>query len=385
MKTQQATGSKIKPYLLAGGGIVAVLLVLGGIKFLQINAMIQAGAAMVMPPTTVTAAEVVSDSWRPSIPSVGSVAPVQGVDLSFESSGVVSSVEFENGIPVTKGQRLASLNIASEEAQLKQAEAQASLAMVNHERATKLRREKTISQSEYDSADAERRKALASVEQIRAEIAKKTLVAPFAGRAGIRKINIGQRMEAGTPVVSLHMSDPVFVDFSLPQKQVSLLAVGMDIAITVDAYPSTEFNGKLTALDPDVDPAKRSVSLQATLANPEGKLMPGMFVQVSVQMPEAKSVLTIPATAVLYAPYGNSVFVVDEKKDEKTGQTQKVARQQFVRLGMMRGDFVEVINGLKAGETVVTSGAFKLRPGAPVAVDNKLAPNASLTPTPPNT
>jgi len=238
-------------------------------------------------------------------------------------------------------------------------------------------------------AEAQAKQANAQIDNIRAVIAKKIIRAPFAGRTGIRQVNLGQFLDNGAAIVTLQSLDPVYVDFSLPQQDLAQLGVGMAVRVTTDAFPDQRFEGKLTAINPEVDAVTRSVRLQATLANPAGKLRPGMYVNVAAVLPQTERVLMIPATAVLYAPYGDSVFVdsvfvVEDKKDEKTGATGKVLNQKFVRLGKTRGDFVVVTSGLEAAQTVVTTGVFKLRHGMSVVVDNKLTPSFQLTPKPAN-
>jgi membrane fusion protein (multidrug efflux system) len=253
------------------------------------------------------------------------------------------------------------------------------------ERARELRAQSTIAQSELDSAEAQIQQAAAQADNIRSIIAKKTIRAPFGGRLGLRLVNLGQILHEGDPIASLETLDPVYVDFSLPQQNLADVAPGSAVRVTTDAAPGQTFEGKVNAINPDVDFATRSLRIQATLPNPGEKLRPGMFANVEIVRTEQIKVLVIPATAVLYAPYGDSVFVIDEKKDAHTGQVQKTLRQQFVRLGLARGDLVTITSNLNPGDTVVTSGVFKLRPGLPVEVDNKLAPNAQAAPKPDNT
>jgi len=253
------------------------------------------------------------------------------------------------------------------------------------QRARELRAQSTISQSELDSAEAQIQQAAAQADNIRSVIAKKTIRAPFSGRLGIRLVNLGQILHEGDPIASLETLDPVYVNFSLPQQNLADVAPGSAVHVTTDAAPGQTFEGKVNAINPDVDFATRSLRIQAILPNPGEKLHPGMFANIEVVLPAREKVLVIPATAVLYAPYGDSVFVIDEKKDDRTGHVQKVLRQQFVRLGLARGDLVTITSNLNAGDSVVTSGVFKLRPGLLVEVDNKLAPNAQAAPKPDNT
>jgi membrane fusion protein (multidrug efflux system) len=256
------------------------------------------------------------------------------------------------------------------------------LAKLNYERLKKLLDRRTIAQSQYDNAEAQYKEGVARADAIRAVIAKKNIRAPFAGRLGIRLVNLGQILNEGEPIVSLQSIDPIFVNFSLPQQQLAQVQTGLTVRITSDALPGEAIEGKITAINPEVDAATRNIRIQATVANQQEHLRPGMFVNVAVVLPAANNVLAVPATAVLYAPYSDSVFVVDEKKSENNSDPGLVVRQQVVQLGEKRGDFVAVAAGLEAGETIVSTGAFKLRNGQAVVVDNTLAPEFKLAPEP---
>jgi membrane fusion protein (multidrug efflux system) len=273
-------------------------------------------------------------------------------------------------------------DISSEKAQLRGAEAALELARVNVERMRKLLADETIAQSQYDNAAAQYKEARAQVDNIRATIEKKTIRAPFAGRLGIRLVNLGQTLNEGDQIVSLQSLNPIFVNFSLPQQELAQIRLGLKVQLTTDVLPGEIVEGKITAINSQVDTSTRNIGVQATVANSQEHLRPGMFVKVDVVLPVEDQVLAIPTTAVLYAPYGDSVFVVEEEKSEKNGQHGKIARQQFVRLGEKRGDFASVVSGLKEGETVVSTGAFKLRNGQAVVVDNTLAPGFQLAPKP---
>jgi len=373
----------LKKFTLTTLGIILIVGFLVGTKMLQFNAMAAAGANMVAPPETVTAATVKSETWENSISVTGSFAAVQGVTVSAEMAGKGSKLSFEAGAAVNAGDVLVQLDVSTEEAQLRAAEATAALAKLNLTRAQKLREEGTNSPADLDAADAQAKQSAAAADQIKAVIAKKTIRAPFAGRLGIRLINLGQNLKEGDPIVTLQTLDPIYVNFSVPQQRLSAIAQGAVVHVKTDAAPGEKFDGKVNAINPDVDPATRNVRVQATITNNSAeKLRPGMFATVEIVLPTSESVLAIPATAVLYAPYGDSVFVIDEKKNEKSGQVEKTIHQQFIRLGTARGDFVAVENGLKVGDEVVTTGAFKLRAGMAVTVDNKLAPDAQLAPKP---
>lgn len=365
---------------MAIGGLIAVVAVLGGIKALQIGAMIAHGAQMVPPPESVSSAKVQTRSWTPQLNAIGSLSPVQGVMVSAELSGVVRTIGFESGATVAKGDLLVQLDVELEQAQLRSAEAQAELARLDIERAKQLRAQNAIAQSELDSVDSRHKQAVAAVEALRATIAKKTLTAPFAGRAGIRQVNLGQFVDAGKPVVTLQSMDPIYADFHLPQQRLSELRTGLAIRLETDAFPGRSFEGKLQAINAEVDQATRNVWLQASLPNPDGALRPGMFARVAVLMPRQETLLTVPATSVLHAPYGDSVFVIEPA--EGGG---KVVRQRFVRLGPVMGDFVAVTQGVKESDEVVSAGAFKLRNNMPVSINNTLAPEARLQPNPDDT
>lgn len=370
-------------------GLVGCALLVAGplilVKGSQFKAMGAAGAAMVMPPTTVTASAAVEQSWVTSLVATGSVAPVQGVTVGAEMPGKVVKIAFEAGATVKAGDLLVQLDTSTEEAQLRAAEAAAALGTANLARARELRQSGTNSPADLDASDAQSKGAAAQADNIRAVIAKKTIRAPFAGRLGLRLVNLGQILKDGEPIATLQTLDPIYVNFSLPQQRLAQVSAGNTVRVTSDAAPGQTFEGKISAISPEVDSVTRNVRLQATISNQGEKLRTGMFANVEVVLPTAEKVLAIPATSVAYAPYGDSVFVVDEKKDEKSGKVELTLRQQFVRLGTARGDFVNVVDGLKPGEKVVTSGVFKLRAGTHVVIDNTLEPKAQLAPKPNNT
>ena len=364
-------------------GLIVLIAVLGGIKGLQIFRMTAAGKQFVPPPETITSFEVQTKAWETLLTSVGTLEAVQGVMVTAELKGKVENIAFEPGAKVRAGDLLVQQDISSETAQLRASEAAVKLAKITLERTRKLLIEKTVSQSQYDNADAQYKQAAAQADNIRAAIAKKTIRAPFAGRLGIRLINLGQTLNEGDAIVSLQSFDPIFANFSLPQQQLAKVRPGLFVRMTTDALPGRTIEGKITAINPAVDTATRNIEIQATASNPGEQLRPGMFVSVNVVLPTQEKVLPIPATAVLYAPYGDSVFVVEEKKNEKKSQQpSKIVRQQFIRLGEKRGDFIAVASGLKEGETIVSTGVFKLRNGQSVVVNNSLAPEFKLMPKP---
>ncbi|ACB77078.1 efflux RND transporter periplasmic adaptor subunit [Opitutus terrae] len=375
----------IKRFALTTVAIIVIVGALVGTKLLQFRAMAAAGAHMTPPPETVTSAPVREEDWPDTVTATGSVESVQGVTVAAELAGKVMKLAFEPGALVQAGDLLVQLDTSSEEAQLRAAEASAQLAKANFDRSRDLIQKATISQAELDAADAQYKEAVARADNIRATIAKKTIRAPFAGRLGLRLVNLGQILREGDAITTLQTLDPVYVNFSVPQQRLSVLHPGADVRVTTDAAPKVVFAGKITAISPEVDVVTRNVRVQATVPNVEERLRSGMFANVEVVLPTAEKKLIVPATAILYAPYGDSVFVIEEKKDPQSGQVQQVLRQQFVRLGGARGDYVAVTSGLKPGDQVVTSGVFKLRAGTPVVIDNKLAPDAKLDPKPANT
>ena len=366
---------------------VAVSLLVAAITFTklgQFTAMGEAAQNMILPPETVTAMSVESEQWEQTIIATATVTAVQGVEVSAEIGGRVKLIAFQSGSLVNKGDVLIELDTASEDAQLASAEATAALAKASLSRVKKLNKQNLTSQDALESAEAKVKETVAQANNVRALIAKKTILAPFSGRLGLRQVNLGQILREGDAIVSLQTLDPIYVDFSVPQKELSRLEPGLEVQITVDAAPDETFIGKIIATNPDVDLATRSVRVRAKVANPDEVLRAGMFAKATVIMPERKTVLPVIATAIAYATFGNSVFVIDEQTNEQSGETEKVLRQQFVRLGQARGDFIDVIEGLKPGESVVTSGVFKLRSGMKVIIDNTLAPEPSINPQPSN-
>jgi len=365
-------------------GVLLLVGLLAGIKVLQFDRMAEVGSQFVPPPQPVTSAGAQEQSWESTLPAVGSLTAVQGVTVAAELPGKVVQIAFTPGASVRRGDLLLQQDISAEQAQLPGAEAEVALQRANLERIRQLLAEKVVSQAEYDSAEAAYRVALAAAANIRAAIGKKTIRAPFSGRLGVRLANLGQVLKEGEAIVSLQSLDPIYADFSLPQQQLAALRIGMPVRLTSDALPGETVAGTLTTISPEVDASTRNIRLQATLENPDERLRPGMYVNVAVILPERQEVLAIPATAVLYAPYSDSVFIIEEPSGGQDNGSGLTLRQQFVRLGEKRGDFVAVVSGLKAGETVVSTGVFKLRNGQAVVVDNTLAPEFQLAPQPEN-
>ena len=373
----KSTRKMVIKALLAVGALV---LVICGIKAMQIVKM--ATTKPPMPVATVTSAPVKEEDWAPMLSAVGAVSAVQGAMVSTELAGTVSEIMFQNGGVAKKGDVILKLDASQEEALLRSAEAEAELARTDLERTRGLASQNVVSKAELDAAESKFRRLTAVVDQMRSNIRKKTIVAPFDGELGIRQVNVGQMINAGQQVVLLQSLDPVYVDFALPQQHLQNLSTGLEARVRTDALPGREFIGKLTAINSAVDTATRNVTLQATLENPDHALRPGMFIKIDIVLPEKHKSLVIPGSAISYAPYGDSVFVIEKQKDNKTGKESQVLRQQFVRVGEARGDFVSITTGLKAGETVVGTGVFKLRNGMAVAINNDLAPKPQINPTP---
>jgi membrane fusion protein (multidrug efflux system) len=372
---------KLRKFSLA----ILILLViaggLAGIKVLQIKTMVAAASSMAPHPEAVATFVAHRTNWPVTLGAIASISAVQGVIITPEIPGAVQNIAFESGTNVSTGDLLVRLNTSSEEAQLSALEAQVELAKLNVERVRTLAQQNMVSQSDLDTAEATLKEAAGNADAIRATIAKKTIRAPFSGQLGIRRVNLGEYVDVGKPIVSLQSLSPVYADFTLPQQEVPRLTKGMKVTLSTDAYPGREFSGFLSAINPDLDTTTRSVRLQATFDNPEQLLRPGMFARAEVVLPEDQTVTIVPTTSIIAAPYGDSVYLVESKADDK-GNSLLVARQQFVRTGRARGDFVAVETGLKPGEKVVSAGAFKLRNGIAVKENNELVPKTSETPHP---
>ena len=363
-------------------GIAVVLVVLAAlavVKTMQIRKIISSP----WPPesATISTAVVHEEMWPDTLTAVGSVNADQGVTVAPEIAGTVSEIDFESGAQVKQGDLLLRLDTSTEEAQLRAAQAQADWTKVSAERERKLVADKTASQSELDQAEAAWKQADANADNIHATIAKKTIRAPFAGKLGIRLVNLGEQLDVGKGIVSLQSLSPVFVDFSLPQQEFAKLQTGLKLRAAAEAFPTNQFEGEISAINPDLDASTRSVRVRAKFENPEELLRAGMFARVAVVLPQENSVKVIPATALLSAPYGDSVFIVTP---DTNGSTNLVVHQAFIRTGRARGDFVSVESGLNLGDKVATAGLFKLRNGLPVFENNEVAPKSSEKPTPPN-
>lgn len=372
----------IKKFLIAIAGFAVVVITLGAVKVAQIKEM--TSISHVPPPTAVTTAEAQSVEWHPYISAIGTLAPVQGATLSADADGIVSRIVADSGTAVKAGDLLVEFDTSVEQAQLAAAEARANLAKVTFDRNKDLFDRNASSKSDFDAADATYKQAVADMEAIKAQIAKKQVRAPFDGRVGIRLANVGQFVARGRDLLPLQKLDPMYVNFAVPQRYLPAVANGQEIEVRVDAYGDKDFVGKITAVNAAVDPATRNISVQATIANPDEALRAGMFARIEVQLKGVEHQIAVPATAIAYASYGNSVFVVEKMKD-KEGKEYLGVRQQFVKLGATRGDLVVVSEGLKAGEEIVTSGVFKLRNAMPIQINNSAVPSASEAPKPANT
>ncbi len=361
--------------------VVLVLTTLGFVKYRQIETAIHAAAGYQPPPEAVTTIVAEREQWPSAMNVIGSVEAVQGVTVAADLPGTVAKIYFDSGKSVHQGDVLVELDTRQERAQLASLEAQRDLAKVNYERYQELSKQGVISRQDYDKASADQRQTEANVAEIKATIERKTVRAPFSGILGIRKVNLGEYLAAGAPIVSVQSLNPIYVDFGVPQQDVGKLQVGRTLEVTRDALPGHIFSGHISALDSVIDENTRNIQVQATLPNPGAKLRPGMFVNVDLNLGASQPAITLPASAISYAPYGDSVFVVTDLKDPK-GNTYRGVRQQFVKIGPSRGDQVAILSGLNPGDEVVSSGVFKLRNGAAVTVNNKIQPENNPAPKP---
>ncbi len=365
----------------------AVLGGLFGFKAFVGGKIKEAMAGMANMPQTVSAVKAASSDWQPRIDAVGSLRARRGADLSLEVPGVVDEIKFQSGDEVQAGQILLRLRNDDEVAKLQSLEATAQLYQLTYDRDVKQLKAQAISQATVDSDEANLRNAKAQVAQQKAIVEKKTLRAPFAGRLGLRQVDIGQYLSAGTVIATLQALDPIYVDFLLPQQVVAQLSVGQMVRAKVDAFPGREYVGKITAINPKIETASRNIQVRATLPNADQKLLPGMFATVELETGAAQRLVTLPQTAVSYNPYGSLVYLVDDKDKESGGKDaggkpQPVARQVFVTTGATRGDQVAILKGVADGDMVVTSGQIKLRNGAPLAIDNRIVPTNDAAPKP---
>lgn len=345
--------------------------VIGGVFYVKTQQwqMMAEMASQPEPPATIATTEVKQESWQPSLSAVGSMVAVNDVSVTNEVPGKVAKIQFESGQRVKKGDVLLQLDAEVDRAELKGLQAELQLAEVQFNRAAKLVKERTLSQSDYDEAKARLESAKANVASKRAVIDKKTIRAPFSGLLGIREVDLGEYLAAGSNIVPLQSLDPIYVDYTLPERYLSKLSVNQSVQLTVQAYPNEQYSGHIEALNPGIDPGTRSVRIRAILDNPNGLLRPGMFAEVRTLLPRQNNVLTLPQRAITYAPYGNSVFVVIEKDG------QKVVQRRQVETGTVRNGDVEILEGLEKGDVVVSAGQNKLRNDQPVQIDNSIELN----------
>ncbi len=361
--------------------LAAVLGGLGFVKFRQIQVAIAQGASFQMPATAVTTVVAQRETWPSTLTVIGTAAAVEGVTVSADLPGTIDKIHFESGQPVHEGDILVELDTRQERAQLANLEAQRDLASINYGRSQELAKAGVISRSEYDNADAQKKATEAQVGDIKAAIARKTIHAPFTGLLGIRQVSLGQYLAAGQAIVSLQSVDPIYVNFGVPQQNAASMTLGHIVRVTNSDLPGIAVSGRITALDSVINEQTRNIQVQATLANKGNKLRPGMFVQVELPLGQPRQVVPLPASAINYAPYGDSVFIVSEMKGPK-GNTYRGVRQQVVKIEGSRGDQVAITSGLNPGDEVVSSGVFKLRNGAPVQVNNSVKPENNPNPKP---
>ena len=365
--------------------LLAVGVVFGGIfgfqafKAVMIKKFI---TALSNPPQTISASTAATSEWQPKIEAIGSLRAVRGADLSLETPGVVESISFNSGDDVQEGATLLKLRIADDVARLESLKAMAELNEITLDRAQRLLKTQAVSQAQLDSDAANLKNAKAQVAQQEAIIDKKILRAPFAGNLGIRAVDLGQYLGAGTPIVTLQALDPIYVDFFVPQQSVDQVRLGQQVAIKVDAYKDQTFSGEISAVNPKVDISNRNVQIRAILKNPDHKLLPGMYATVDIAVGSPATYVTLPQTAITYNPYGDTVYVVESKGNDGEGKPQFTARQTFVTIGPTRGDQVAILRGIEAGDTIVTAGQIKLHNGSVVMIDNSVTPTAEAAPVP---
>ena len=335
-----------------------------------------------MPPVTVSALKAASEDWQPQLKAVGSLRAVRGVDVTCEIAGLVRSVHFKSGDETKADQILVQLNADSDIAQLRSLEAAAELAQIVYERDKKQFAAQAISRATLDSDAADLKGKQAQVAQQAAVVKKKTIHAPFAGRLGISPVNRGQYLNPGDKIVTLQSLDSIYVDFYLPQQELSRVSPGQTVVAFTDAYPGRTFSGKISAVNPKVDPQTRNVQIEAMLQNPRHELLPGMYASIEVRAGAVQRYLTLPRTAVTFNPYGETLYIVEETGKGPDGKPVRTAKQTFVTMGPTRGDQVAILKGIKEGDLVVTSGQLKLKSGSPVVINNKVQPSSDAAPKP---
>lgn len=388
-----ATRGRLKIYLLVAAGLLVVIGLLGGIKGAQIGKLIGMGKQFQVkgpPPEAVGSAAATAETWETSVSAVGSIASLRSVAVSNEVPGTVSKIRFESGQIAKEGQVLVELDADVERAQLASVDARRDLAVRNAERSRKLAAGSVISRAQLDDVEAQLKTATTDTAALRAQVERKVIRAPFRGRLGIRAVNVGQYLTPGTTVTTLDAMGGTFADFTLPQEELAVISVGLPVRVTLEGKKEA-LTGTISAIDPTVDPTTRNVKIRAAIPEQSDTPRPGSFVTVDVIQPTKTQVVAVPGTAIVHASYGDSVFVIEDKKPGSPGMDTtpdgkpvKIVRQQFVRTGAAHGDFVAVTKGVTAGQLVVSAGAFKLRNNTPVVVDNTVQAKAELAPHPPN-
>lgn len=372
---------KSRPQFLIVAAVIVLIVVLAVIKGCQISQAIAAHSKFSPPPEAVTSAVLTESTWQKKLHAVGSLESPAGSMLSAEAAGRVQTINFESGVAVNAGAVLLELDSQVERASLAAAQASRDEAALAFDRARKLRATNTIAQSEFDEARARSQSAEANVQSLEAALKRRAIVAPYNGILGIRQVAPGEYITTGTPVVALQSLDPLYVNFSLPQSDIASISVGQPIAVTLDAFPGQQFTGKVTAIDSEINTSTRTIAVQGTIANPKQQLRPGMFSRIDIMIDQQDKVIAVPVSAISYAPYGDTIYVIETMKDPE-GKEFKGVRQQIVKIGEHRGDQAVALSGLKAGEEVVTSGTFKLRPNAAVLVNNEIQPGNTTDPRP---
>jgi membrane fusion protein (multidrug efflux system) len=374
----------IKPLVIM---IVAVVLILGGVfawKYYSGMKKYRQMMAAASIPQTVSTIAAAEDKWQSQLQATGSLRAVRGADLSSQASGIVDEIHFDSGNDVPAGKVLLRLRPLDDYALLQQLEAAAKLAEQNYKRDQEQFAAQAISQAVIDGDEATLKTARAQVAAQHALIQEKIVAAPFAGRLGIRQVDLGQYLAAGTAIVTLQALDPILIDFYLPQQALSRIKIGQAVGAMVDTYPGKPFKGVIEAINSKVDPASRNVQVRASFHNADRLLVPGMYATVSIDAGEEIAQITLPQAAITYNPYGDTVFVVEQAAADDKGKPRSIVKQRFVKLGATRGDQVAVLSGIKAGEIVVTGGQMKLRNGSAIAINNSLTPTNAINPNPPN-
>jgi membrane fusion protein, multidrug efflux system len=365
--------------------LVAVAVVLGGIfgfQAFKATMIKKFMAQMSSPPQTISTSKAGYEDWEQRLEAVGSLRAVKGADLSLEVSGVVDAISFNSGDDVEAGAPLLKLRAEDDVAKLESLEAAARLSEITYDRDIKQLKIQAVSQATLDADDANLKNAKAQVAQQKAILEKKFLRAPFSGHLGIRAVDVGQFLAAGTTIVTLQALDPIYLDFFVPQQAVDQVRLDQQVAVTVDAFPKQTFAGKISAINPKIDAATRNVQVRATLQNADRRLLPGMYATVAITVAAPERRITLPQTAITFSPYGDSVYVVDDKGPDASGKPQLAARQTFVTVGPTRGDQVAILNGVKEGEQVVVAGQIKLHNGSTVMINNSIMPTADAAPLP---